>query len=86
MSNALIVTCKCPKSMPSQKMSPLGTCTQARADFAVSSSEALVRLEEKIVSEVQEPVGGGAVDVDHVTDVAFTISCLLPETHGISWC
>ena len=36
--------------------------------------------------EVQEPVGGGAVDVDHVADVAFTISCLLPETHGISWC
>ena len=33
--------------------------------------------------EVQEPVGGGAVDVDHVADVAFTISCLLPETQGI---
>jgi len=31
-------------------MSPLGTCTQARADFAVSSSGALVQLEEKIVS------------------------------------
>ena len=75
MSNALIVTCKCPKSMSSQKMAPIATCTQARADFAVSSSGALVRLEEKIVSEVQEPVGGGAVDVDHVTDVAFTIFC-----------
>ena len=36
--------------------------------------------------EVQEPVGGGAVDVDHVADVAFTFSCLLPETHGIGWC
>ena len=33
-----------------------------------------------------EPVGGGAVDVDHVADVAFTFSCLLPETHGIGWC
>ena len=31
-------------------MSPLGTCTHARADFAVSSSGALVQLEEKIVS------------------------------------
>ncbi len=86
MSNALIVTCKCPKSMSSQKMAPLGTCTQARADFAVSSFGALVRLEEKIVSEVQEPVGCGVVDVDHVADFAFTISCLLPETHDISWC
>ena len=27
MPSALIVTCKCPKSMSSQKMSPLGTCT-----------------------------------------------------------
>ena len=61
MSNALKVTCKCPKSMSSQKMAPLGTCTQ-------------------------EPVGGGALDVDHVADVAFTNSCLLPETHGIIWC
>ena len=93
MSNALIVTCKCPKSMSSQKMSPLGTCTQARADFAVSSSGALVQLEEKNCfsclpkyEEVQEPVGGGAVDVDHVADFAFTISCLLPETHDVSWC
>ena len=50
MSDALIVTCKCSKPMSSQKMSPLGTCTQARADFAVSSSGALVQLEEKIVS------------------------------------
>ena len=72
--------------MSSQKMAPFGTCTQARADFAVSSSEALVRLEEKIVSEVQEPVGCGVVDVDHDADFAFTISCLLPETHDISWC
>ena len=32
--------------------------------------------------EVQEPVGGGAVDVDHVADAAFTFSCLLPANHG----
>ena len=36
--------------------------------------------------EVQKPVGGGAVDVDHVADAAFTLSFFLPETHGIGWC
>ena len=29
--------------------------------------------------EVQEPVGGGAVDVDQLADAAFIFSCLLPE-------
>ena len=33
--------------------------------------------------EVQEPVGGGAVDVDHLADAAFNFSCLLPETHDM---
>ena len=33
--------------------------------------------------EVEEPVGGGAVDVDQVADAALTFSCLLPEHHGI---
>ena len=31
----------------SENVSPVGTCTQARADFAVSSSGALVQLEKK---------------------------------------
>ena len=67
----------------------LHTGEASRADFAVSSCGAPVQLEEKNCfsclpkyEEVQEPVGGRAVDVDHVADVAFTISCLLPETHG----
>ena len=29
--------------------------------------------------EVQEPVGGGAVDVYQLADAAFIFSCLLPE-------
>ena len=79
--------------MSSQKSSPLGTWTQARADLAVSSSGARVQLEAKMLynqllakhEEVQEPVGGGAVDLDHVADAAFIFSCLLPETRGIDW-
>ena len=35
--------------------------------------------------EVEEPVGGGAVDVDQVADAALTFSCLLPDNHGIGW-
>ena len=45
------------------------------------------RLLDKMVKyeEVEEPVGGGAVDVDQVADAALTFSCLLPEHHGIGW-
>ena len=35
--------------------------------------------------EVEEPVGGGAVDVDQVADAALTFSCLLPDNHGVGW-
>ena len=72
-SDAFLVTCQCMfcQSMSSQKMSPLGTRTQARADLAVSSSGPWVQLEAKIVLQFlqlpkyeemqQEPVGCEAV-------------------------
>ena len=45
--------------------------------------DSLAKYEE----EVEEPVGGEAVDVDQVADEARTKSCLLPANHGIQgWC
>ena len=87
-SEAFLVTCQCSVNPCLQKMSPLGTRTQARADLAVSSSGARVQLEAKIVLQFlqlpkyeemqQEPVGCEAVGFN-LTEPG-DLSCVPPES------
>ena len=93
-SEAFVVTCQCfviprllRKCLPWALGHRQGQTLQSAALELGSSWKQTLFYNSAKYEEVQEPVGGGAVDVDHVADAAFFFfSCLLPENHGIGWC